>query len=107
MRRGDLVTVVLQGDYGKPRPAVIVQSDAVASFDSVLICPLTTSVMDASTVRLVVDPTPGTGLSTRSEIMAEKLTAVSRRRLGVRIGPLPDAALEALSARLAFLLALG
>lgn len=27
MRRGDIVTIALQGDYGKPRPALIIQSD--------------------------------------------------------------------------------
>ena len=27
MKRGDLVTVALQGEFGKPRPALIVQSD--------------------------------------------------------------------------------
>ena len=28
MRRGDVVAVAAAGDYGKPRPAVIVQTDA-------------------------------------------------------------------------------
>ncbi len=27
MRRGDIVIVAFSGDFGKPRPAVIVQSD--------------------------------------------------------------------------------
>ena len=27
MKRGDIVLAVARGDYGKPRPAVIVQSD--------------------------------------------------------------------------------
>ena len=29
MRRGDLVTVAVSGDYGKPRPAVVVTADAL------------------------------------------------------------------------------
>lgn len=28
MKRGDLVTVATSGDYGKPRPALVIQSDA-------------------------------------------------------------------------------
>ena len=27
IKRGDIVTCALSGDYGKPRPAVVVQSD--------------------------------------------------------------------------------
>lgn len=33
MKRGDIITVALSGDYGKPRPAVVVQNDKV-SLDS-------------------------------------------------------------------------
>lgn len=43
MTRGDLFTVVLPGDYGKPRPAVLVQNDALAGFDSVILCPLSSA----------------------------------------------------------------
>ena len=41
MQRGDLVTVSLQGDYGKPRPALIVQSDLLTDLESVVLCPVT------------------------------------------------------------------
>jgi mRNA interferase MazF len=32
------VTVAVQGDCGKPRPAVVIQSDWLAETDSVLVC---------------------------------------------------------------------
>lgn len=35
MLRGDLVTVALSGDYGKPRPALVIQADAFAGHPSV------------------------------------------------------------------------
>jgi hypothetical protein len=35
MRRGDLVVVSLPGDYGKPRPALVVQCDWFAEHPSV------------------------------------------------------------------------
>ena len=39
MNRGDVVTVAATGDYGKPRPAVIVQTDALpATHASVVVC---------------------------------------------------------------------
>ena len=33
IKRGDIVTCALSGDYGKPRPAVVVQSDLFNNFD--------------------------------------------------------------------------
>ncbi|MBW4051170.1 MAG: type II toxin-antitoxin system PemK/MazF family toxin [Proteobacteria bacterium] len=39
MKRGDVVTVAASGDYGKPRPAVIVQTNALpAAHASVIVC---------------------------------------------------------------------
>ncbi|MHB8211101.1 MAG: type II toxin-antitoxin system PemK/MazF family toxin [Acidithiobacillus sp.] len=32
MNRGAVVVVALQGDYGKPRPALVVQSDMFSTF---------------------------------------------------------------------------
>src|SRR5436305_823443 len=50
MRRGDVVTVAATGDYGKPRPAVIVQTDALpAGHASVVVCQMTSEGDDAGT----------------------------------------------------------
>lgn len=55
MRRGDVVTVAATGDYGKPRPAVIVQSDAFPEgHASVVICQLTSDMADAPDFRVVL-----------------------------------------------------
>jgi len=37
------VTVATAGDYGEPRPALVVQSDLFAAIPSVVVCPLTTT----------------------------------------------------------------
>ena len=37
MKRGDLVTVAVSGDYGKPRPALVVQSDLFAELPTVTV----------------------------------------------------------------------
>ena len=53
MRRGDVVTVAAAGDYGKPRPAVIVQTDAFPeNHASVVVCQLTSELVDAPDFRV-------------------------------------------------------
>ena len=54
MRRGDLVTIVLQGAYGKPRPALIIQSDLFAEHPSVTIIPITSELRDTPLFRVPV-----------------------------------------------------
>ena len=39
-KRGDLVTVSLPGDYGKPRPALVIQNDLLNELDSLVLCPV-------------------------------------------------------------------
>lgn len=90
MRRGDIVLVALPGDYGKPRPALVVQADTLTADDcgSVVICPLTTHLTGAASFRVAVDPTEANGLRVRSEVMVEKLAGVARTRLRDAIGHL-------------------
>jgi mRNA interferase MazF len=80
----------LPGDYGKPRPAVVVQSDWLNRSDcsSVVVCPMTSFEADPSRIRIVLAPTAENGLSARSEVMVEKLAAVPVRRLRRVIGHL-------------------
>ena len=63
MRRGDVVTVAAAGDYGKPRPAVIVQTDALpVEHASVVVCQMTSDGDDAPDFRVVVEPSPGVAI---------------------------------------------
>ncbi|MBQ1837893.1 MAG: type II toxin-antitoxin system PemK/MazF family toxin [Neisseriaceae bacterium] len=70
MKRGDIVTVALSGDYGKPRPAVVVQNDKV-SLDSLILC-LITSDVKTSQFRVFVEPSKETGLQKISQVMTDK-----------------------------------
>ena len=80
MRRGDLVIVAAAGDYGKPRPAVIVQTDAFPGTSaSVVICQLTSELAEAPDFRIVMDPSESNGLRARSQIMADKPVTVGER----------------------------
>src|SRR6266849_10562212 len=68
MRRGDVVTVAAAGDYGKPCPAVIVQTDALpAEHASVVVCQMTSDCSDAPDFRVTIDPSERNGLRVKSQ----------------------------------------
>ena len=87
------MTVAVNGDYGKPRPALVIQSDALARTDSLLVCPITTTLRDAPLHRLDLAADQATGLHTSSQIMADKIVAVRRERCGAPIGRVDAATL--------------
>ena len=101
MRRGDVVTVSAPGDYGKPRPAVVIQSDRLKSMDSVLVILLTSMLVDAPLFRLSIEPNETNGLKLSSQIMIDKIIAIPREKCGVVIGCLDEGALIALNHLLA------
>jgi len=104
MKRGDIVTVAAQGDYGKPRPAVIIQSDWLDETDSVLVCLLTSTRRAAPLYRLDVPQSVETGLREPSQIMADKIMAVRRDKCGPAIGRVGTAELLALGRMLALMI---
>jgi mRNA interferase MazF len=86
MLRGDLVTVALPGEYGKPRPALVVQSDLFVKHPSVTVIPLTTELREAPLFRLAVEPSDANGLRAPSQVMVDKIQTVSRGRAREVIG---------------------
>jgi mRNA interferase MazF len=89
VKRGDIVLVALPGDYGKARPAVVIQSDAFNdTHPSLVICPVTSALRDTPLFRITLEPSSGNGLKKLSQIMADKPVAVKRERCGERIGEL-------------------
>ncbi|MGA2570828.1 MAG: type II toxin-antitoxin system PemK/MazF family toxin [Terracidiphilus sp.] len=97
MNRGDLVTVAVSGDYGKPRPALVVQADAFDLHPSVIVLPLTSELHDTPLFRVSVDANEETGLRAPSQIMADKATTVPRTKIGPRIGRVNDATMAAVN----------
>jgi mRNA interferase MazF len=92
MTRGDVWTAAGGPDYaGKPRPVTIVQSEAFETLDSVTVCPFTTDMTELPLFRLDVSATPANGLRSASRIMIDKVSTVSKAKLGERIGRLSDA----------------
>ena len=107
MKRGDVVIVAAAGDYRKPRPAVVVQTDAFPeTHASVVICQMTSEVVDAADFRVTIDPSKENGLRVRSQVMADKPVTVRRGRIGQFIGRLSDGDIGRLNVALAFVMGL-
>jgi len=94
MKRGDLVTVVMQGAYGKARPAVVIQAAWAEDLDSVTFLPLTSEVTIARTFRILVEPTAENGLQARSQVMADKCSTLPLSKVGAVFGSLASSDLE-------------
>jgi mRNA interferase MazF len=107
MKRGDVVLVTAPGDYGKSRPAVVVQSDIFnETHASIVVCLLSSDLQDAPLFRLSVAPTNENGLQVTSQIMVDKLVALKRDRIRARIGSLDGDSLLLLNRSLMLFLGL-
>jgi mRNA interferase MazF len=107
MRRGDVVVVALPGDFGKPRPAVIVQANVLNdNLRTILLCPISSFSSEPSFFRVPVEPTMDNGLRLPSEIMVHKLQAANQSRIGKAIGRLDEQTLRNLARSLTITLAL-
>jgi mRNA interferase MazF len=104
MRRGDLVTIALQGDYGKPRPALVIQSDLFDEHPSVTILPVTSELRETPLFRIMVQPNADNGLEKPSQIMVDKTQTIPREKIGNTFGRLDDASLLAVNRALAVFL---
>jgi len=105
MRRGQFVVVATSGDYSKPRPALIVQSELFAELPSVVICPLTTTLRDdADQFRLEVEPSERNGLREISQIAIDQIIVIPVAKIGGVIGEADDALLLRVNRALALFL---
>src|ERR1700677_2123241 len=90
MKRGDLVIISAPGDYGKPRPAIVIQSDWLKATDSVLVALLTSTLVDAPLYRLQIEPSETNGLKVTSQVMVDKILALPREKCGRVIGRIDE-----------------
>jgi mRNA interferase MazF len=104
MRRGDLVTVALQGAYGKPRPALVIQSDLFDAHPSVAVLPVTSELRDAPLFRVRIEPDPSNGLRAASDVMVDKPRSIPRDKVCAPIGRLADDAMLRVNRALALFL---
>lgn len=100
------MTVALQGDYGKPRPALVIQSDQFLGTASVVVLPVTSTLVEAPLLRLTVEPDARNGLRATSQVMLDKPMTVKADKIGPAFGTLDDAAIVSVNRSLALFLGL-
>ena len=84
--RGDFVTIAMQGDFGKPRPALVIQADQFNEHATVTVLPVTSSLVAAPLLRVTVQPSAENGLKKPSQVMVDKSMTVKRDKLGQTFG---------------------
>ena len=88
MTRGDFVTIAMQGDFGKPRPALVVQADPFREHTTVTVLLVSGTWIDAPLLRVGVQPTPENGLQKPSQVMVDKAMTIKRDKVGTAFGRL-------------------
>lgn len=89
MRRGEIWTAAGGKDYaGEPRPVVIVQDDSFDATNSITVCAFTTDETQAPLFRLPIEPNERNGLRATCRLMVDKITTVSKSKIGLQIGRL-------------------
>ena len=90
LKRGDLVTIAVQGDFGKPRPALVIQNDQFAQLGSVVVLPITSTVLDAPLMRVTVHPDAENGLQKTSQVMVDKIITVKKEKAKQTFGRMDE-----------------
>jgi len=72
----------------------------------VVVCQMTCDGDEAPDFRVLVEPSPGNGLRSRSHVMADKPVTIRRSRIGRKIGHLDDQDIARLDVALAFVMGL-
>lgn len=104
--RGNLVTIALQGDCGKPRPALIIQSNLFFDHPSVTILPITSEMRETPLFRFLIEPSKENGLFKTSQVMIDKIQTVIKEKLSEPFGSVSEAQLIEINRLLALFLGL-
>jgi len=107
IKRGAVVICVFPKTQGKPRPAVVVQSDLFnATHATVTLCPITGTVRDYPLFRIDVPPSRSNGLKKPSQVMVDKVTTIPREHIGQVVGEISAVQIRAINSSLQLWLAL-
>ena len=88
MLRGEVWTMRDKGYASKARPVIVIQSNSIDSFDSVILCLLTSFESEDASTRVELEPSQRNGLERRSYALADKIVTVDKNLLGEKIGML-------------------
>lgn len=107
MKRGEIWTVAGGAEYtGKPRPAIIIQSDKFDATLSITVCPLTGTLVDASPARFAITPSDANGLRAISHAMVDKIATLPKSKVGRKLGALNSAEVALLNQTITLFLGL-
>ena len=105
LKRGDLVIVSAPGSYGKPRPALVIQSDIYDGNGSLAVLLMTTHVdPDIPLLRHTLQPCEANGLLATTDVMIDKIFTIPRDRMGQRIGHLTSSEMTEITSAFALFL---
>ena len=107
MKRGNVVTVAIQGDFGKPRPALVLQSDVFSDIHAtVTVALISSEIVRAPIFRLDIEPNETNGLSRPSQVQIDKIMSIRSEKIGSVIGELNDVMMVRVNRALALWLGL-
>jgi mRNA interferase MazF len=98
LKRGDIVLVAPAGEFGKPRPALIIQSDAAFPSGYFTYLPITSELLRVPDIRVPIAPSPENGLRVDSEVMADMIQTSSQARFRQTIGVVESGVLRSVEA---------
>lgn len=107
MQRGDLVVVALQGDEGKPRPALVIRSDLFAELPTVTVLPLVSSHLVLAITRVDIAPSAANGLRAASQVVVHRPQTIRREKISRVIGRADEETMLIVVRALALLFGLG
>ena len=80
------MTIAMQGDSGKPRPALVIQADQFGEHATVTVLPVTGTQIDAPLLRITIQPSAENGLQKPSQVMVDKTMTVKCDKVGPAFG---------------------
>jgi mRNA interferase MazF len=105
VKRGCLI-IAVHGEFGRPRPVVVVQADEFNQTTTLLVCPITSNVTENLSIRPTIEPKPENGLRIRSQIMVDKMLALPRDHIRQQIGVIGSETMSELDTALMLVLGL-
>lgn len=103
IERGSVVLVAGKGDYGKPRPAVVIQNSRMLEWiESITVCFLTSDLSQENLLRILVEPNNANGLRSQSQIQVEKIMTFPVGKVRGPIGHIGEEVLKEVERGLIF-----
>ncbi|WP_320794571.1 type II toxin-antitoxin system PemK/MazF family toxin [Pyramidobacter sp.] len=102
-----MVAVAVQGDYGKPGPALVIQADVFIDHTSITFLPLTSFLVEAPFLRYTILPDKENGLAKISQVMIDKVMTLPKEKVGKVIGRLSGKEMKQITSRLSLFIGIG